>query len=91
MCPALRLWDAVRRLQVLVEAQNPPLQRGKGDVLLKNVGETQLYMRGLPAERSKDKEKKALQAQDEEFKALTPEEQEARAVNVKAVGYYVLR
>jgi hypothetical protein len=80
-------------LQVLVEAQNPPLQRGKGDVLLKNVGETQLYMRGLPADRSKDKdkEKKALQAQDEEFKALTPEEQEARAVNVKAVGYYVLR
>jgi hypothetical protein len=79
--------------QVLVEAQNPPLQRGRGDVLLKNVCETKLYMRGLPADKckDKDKEKKALQAADEELPALTPEEQEARAVGVKAVGYYVLR
>jgi hypothetical protein len=83
------------RIQVLVEAQNPPLQRGKGDVLLKNVGETKLYMRGLPTERSKgkekDKEKNALQTQDDEFMALSAEEQEVRAVGVKAVGYYVLR
>ncbi|KAF6259953.1 hypothetical protein COO60DRAFT_1700595 [Scenedesmus sp. NREL 46B-D3] len=77
--------------QVLVEAQNPPLQRGKGDVPLKNVGETLLYMRDLPTDRSRSKEKNALRAVGDEFKALTPEEQEARAVGAKAVGYYVLR